>query len=206
MPRKSEEIWYTATGKPVTYSFVPQRDKKATKLVNKHIKAAQAISEKLASLRSSALQDIIDFVAWSEGANGVETPGGAKGNINLTSFDGLTQIRVRKPEYIEFDERMEQAKTIMFEYLDSLGNSPEAKIAIAIVTEAFTTTRDGRVRADAVLAVDRRIRLDAPQWRKAMALLHESRMAIAAKTYVRFYTRPDTEADFALINLNIADA
>jgi hypothetical protein len=206
MPRKTEEIWFTATGQSVPYSFVPRRDKKATKIINKHIKVAQAISDKLTALRSTALQDITDFVAWSESENGVETIGGAKGNINLTSFDGLTQIRVRKPEYIEFDERMEQAKTIMFEYLDSLGNSPEAKIAIAIVTEAFTTTRDGRVRADAVLAVDRRIRLDAPQWRKAMALLHESRMAIAAKTYVRFYTRKDTESDFAMISLNIADA
>jgi len=206
MPRKTEEYWTSATGQTVPYSFVPARDRKATKIINTQIKAAQAISEKLTALRSAALQAIVDFVAWSESENGVETIGGAKGNINLTSFDGLSQIRVRKPEYIEFDERLEQAKSIMFDYLDSLGNSPEAKIAIALCTEAFTTTRDGRVRADAVMAVDRRIRLDAPQWRQAMALLHESRMAIAAKTYVRFYTRPNTEADFALINLNIADA
>ncbi len=206
MPRKPEPTWITATGQSVPQSFVPARDKRATKIINTHIKAAQALSEKLTALRSSVLEAVTDFVAWSEAENDVATPGGAKGNINLTSFDGLTQIRIRKPEYIEFDERLGQAQTIMFEYLHSLGNSPEAQIAIAIVTEAFTTTRDGRVRADAVLAVDRRIRLDAPQWRKAMALLHESRMAIAAKTYVRFYTRPDTESDFAMISLNIADA
>jgi len=206
MPRKPVPTWISATGQSVPQSFVPARDKRATKIVHTHIKVAQAISEKLTSLRDDVLQAVTDFVAWSEAENGVSTPGGAKGNINLTSFDGLTQIRIRKPEYIEFDERLDQAKTIMFDYLKSLGNTPEAQIAITIVTEAFTTTRDGRVRADSVLAVDRRIRLDAPQWRKAMALLHESRMAIAAKTYVRFYTRPDTEADFVMIPLNIADA
>lgn len=206
MTRKTETTWTNAIGQTVPISFVPKRDKQVTRLVAKHMKVAMDISGKIAALRTAVLDAVTEFVSWSESQNDVQTPGGTKGNINLTSFDGLTQIRVRKPEYIEFDERLEQAKTVMLNFLADFGETDQARMAIQIVTAAFTTTRDGRVRADAVLAVQRRVRIDHPTWRKAIALIEDSKQAVAAKTYVRFYRRQDTEKDFQLVTLNIADA
>lgn len=204
MPRKTQS-WINSAGQAVPAQYVPPRDKKASALVARHIKAAAALSKKLRELREAVLGDIDAFVDWSASANGVEAPGGEKGNINLTSFDGLTQIRIRKPEYIEFDERLQHAKGLIDQFIS--GQTPDARsrVLIQMINAAFTTTRDGRLRADAICAVQRRINLHDQLWTRAMQLIESSKQAVKAKTYIRFYARPDTESDWTMIPLNIAD-
>lgn len=204
MPRKTT-TWTTPAGQEVPAKFVPKRDKKATALVLKHTRGAMAAAGKLSTLREAVLADVDAFVDWSAAESGVDKPGGEKGNINLTAFDGLTQIRIRKPEYIEFDERLQQAKGLIDEFI--AGQTPDAKskILIQMINAAFTTTRDGHLRADAICAVQRRINLSDPTWTRAMQLIEASKQAVKAKTYIRFYTRPDTETDWTMIPLDIAD-
>jgi len=199
------EKWIDSQGRELPTKYVPERDKRATRLVAKHFRAASALSEKLRALRETVLADVDAFVDWSAQASGVKPAGGEKGNVDLTSFDGLSQIRIRKPEYIAFDERLQQAKTLIDEFLRARSGSEVDAALVEIITAAFTTTRDGRVRADAVLSVQRRVKINDPLWRRAMDLIEESKRALKAKTYIRFYHRVNTEADWTMIELDIAN-
>ena len=206
MTAKKTIIWISASGEEVPSKFVPSRDKKATALVARHLKAAEALSSRLAALKVAVLADVEAFVDWSSEASGVKTAGGAKGNVDLTSFDGLTQIRIRKPEYIEFDERLMQAKSLIDQFLETFSGDEKGKLITRMINAAFTTTRDGRLRAEAICAVQRRIHLSDPLWVRAMQLIEQSKQAIKAKTYIRFYRRQDTESDWKLVELDIANA
>ena len=203
---KPANVWTNSAGQAVPTRYVPTRDKRATRLVARHIKAAGAMATRLAALRQAVLNDVEDFVAWSAEASGIKAAGGRKGNVDLTSFDGLAQIRLRKPEYIEFDERLQQAKALIDQFLAARAKGDVDKALISLITAAFTTTRDGQVRADAVLSGQRRVKIDDPIWRRAMELIEASKQSIAAKTYIRFYSRPDTETDWTIIPLDIANA
>jgi len=202
-PRKAHP-WINSAGQTVPAQYVPQRDKKATAVVVRMAKAAFKLSQKLGELRNETIITVNAFVDWSAAQSNVKTLGGEKGNVNLTSFDGLSQVRIRRPEYIEFDERLQQAKALIDQFLKARASDSVDQALIQLVTAAFTTNRDGRVRADAVLAVQRRVKLSDPTWRNAMELIEDSKTAIQSKTYIRFYERATTEDEWALIPLDIA--
>lgn len=201
----SQKTWISATGEAVPAKWVPKIDKARTRLVKGLCKEAEKVSAALMKLRQMALAACDAFIDRSAEDNAVAL-GGQKGNVNLTSFDGLTHIKIRKPEYIHFDERLLQAKALIDEFLAAHSNGGTDEALVQLITAAFTTTRDGRLRADAICSLQRRVRISDPTWRRAMELIEESKQGIAAKTYIRFYTRPSTKADFTMIPLNIADA
>jgi len=69
---KPANVWTNSAGQAVPTRYVPTRDKRATRLVARHIKAAGAMATRLAALRQAVLNDVEDFVAWSAEASGIK--------------------------------------------------------------------------------------------------------------------------------------
>jgi len=181
-----------AQGRLVPEKLVKPIDKARDSLVQELISKAAAVSEAMAKFKAAAFGDIAAFVDMS--AEQYDTKiGGKKGNVTLHSFDGRYKVQFAVSESIQFDERLQAAKTLIDECINewSQGSSDEIKV---LVQDAFKTDKEGNLSQGRILAL-RRLEITDERWNKAMKAIGESVQVVGSKQYVRFYKRRDDDTD-----------
>lgn len=158
----------------------------------------------LEKVMSDTLADI-DALAKARGDLGVDMA--AKGNIQISSFDGLLTVGLNVRYEIHLDERVKQARELMYSCARRIGeklDKEEAKFLEVLIDEAFQQTRSGGLSVARVLSLMRR-EVNNPDWVKAKKLLAESMETRRGKSYLRVEARPDRQHDPAPIRLDLAD-
>lgn len=127
-----------------------------------------------------------------------------KGNITLTSFDGLRRVQVKMADQMAFGPGLQIAKGLVDECLRawSADARPELK---AIVEQAFQTDKAGLVNREAIF---RLLRLDIEDetWQRAMEALRESIRIEGAKSYLQVQERADHDSKWETIAVDMARA
>lgn len=176
------------------------RDAAVRRIYARFAKARQALEKVMAE----SLSDL-DAVAKARGEAGIDS--GAKGNIQVSSFDGLITVGLNVRYDIHLDERAVRARELMFacarRIADKL-NSDEAKLLEVLIDEAFQPTRSGALPVARVLSLMRREVNDA-DWKEAKRLLADSMETSRGKSYLRVEARPDRQHDPVPVRLDIAD-
>ena len=176
------------------------RDAAVRRIYARFAKARQALEKVMAE----SLADL-DAVAKARVEAGIDS--GAKGNIQVSSFDGLITVGLNVRYDIHLDQRAVLARELMFacarRIADKL-NSDEAKLLEVLIDEAFQPTRSGALPVARVLSLMRREVNDA-DWKEAKRLLADSMETSRGKSYLRVEARPDRQHDPVPVRLDIAD-
>lgn len=173
-----------------------ERDARTRRILARYLKARAVLEACLAD----SLADI-EAIQTAR-----ETDANAKGNFQCQSFDGLIQVSIDQAWNIRLDDRVREARDIMLAYAQELcaKAGPDAQALFEIVQEAFAASKSGGLSIGRVLSICRR-NITAPEWLRARKLLLDSIQTDKGRAYLRVYHRPDTQQDFAMLKLDIAD-
>ncbi len=200
MPAKTAKgDWINASGDTVPPKFVPPRDKKRTAMVERAIREAEKCQKTMATARGRIEKMIDDYLAWCFTKEGVEANRG--GNYTFTSFDGLKRVSVNIGRTLEFDDRIQQAKTLIDQCLSEWteGGRDEAR---AVIFDAFKVNKKGHIDTSRILGLQK-LNIAHAGWLQAMKLIRESITEVARKSYLHFQTR-QPQGEWQTIYLDMA--
>lgn len=195
--------WEDASGNLVPVAKIKDIDKDRSKTVAELCKQAKLESARLVGFKVASMQAVNDFVARSLAAYDVKQ-GGSKGNVTLVTFDGRYKVIRQMQPTIVFDERLQAAKSLIDECIQSWSKGSNANIKV-LVNDAFQVDSAGKISTGRVLGL-RRLEINDEKWLLAMQAIGDSMRVASTKPYIRFYERDDASGDYMPINLDVAAA
>lgn len=193
-----------ARGALVPLSTVKPIDKLIDEAVRKIIGYAVDLSGQIARFKGHTFGDIGGLGALIEQEYGARLGRGQKGNLTLTSYDGLLQVRIQVQDQIEFGPELQAAKKLVDECLSEWSADSRDEIR-AIVTRAFQVDKSGQINRSEIFML-LRVAIEDPRWLRAMDAIHDSMRVIGSKAYVRFARRPTPDAAWRAITIDLAVA
>lgn len=190
-----------AKGREVPLDLVRPQDQLQDETVRKIAGYALALSDQMRRFKEHTFDDISAF----EGILAQEyetTVGGAKGNKTLSSFDGLFQVQVQVQDRVDFGPELQIAKGLIDECLNEWAADSRPEIR-AIVTRAFNTDKEGQInRAEIFMLL--RLDIEDRRWLKAMEAIRDAMRVVGKATYVRVKQRPNADAPWETVLLDLA--
>lgn len=190
-------------GELVPVEAVKPADKLMHETVMKILGYAQPLAEQIARFKQHTFEDVDSFVALLDQEYGARA-GGRKGNITLTSFDGLVKVQVQVADHISFGPELQTAKSLVDECLKDWTSEARTEIR-AIVNRAFNVDKEGKVNRAELLGL-LRLDIEDGRWGRAMDAIRDSMRVIGSKRYVRFYRRDHAQAQWRAVPIDIAAA
>ena len=193
--------WRDGEGRLIPENMVKPIDKARDDLVRELVGKAKAASAILADFKTKAFGDIGAFVEMSGEQYGVKL-GGVKGNVTLLSFDGRFKIVRQIQEHLVFDERLQAAKQLIDECIQTWteGSSDEIK---ALINDAFQVNKEGKINTARVLGL-KRLNINDEKWLRAMQAIADSVQVAGSKPYIRIYERVGDTDQYQPISLDVA--
>jgi len=181
-------------------------DQLRDQLVMSIIKEGQKAEAAVAEFKLQAFQDIESFRTLSAERYG-HVPGGNKGNVTLTSYNGKYRVVLARQDHPAFNEALNVAQSLIRECIDewTAGSRDEVRL---MIDHAFAPNAAGQVSVSKVMGL-RQLDIDHPKWKTAMEAIADSVTVVATRTYIRIYRRR-ADGEYDLIPLDgtsaIADA
>lgn len=190
-----------ARGALIPEASIKPIDKERDELVQAIVRKAETVHGVLKDFKAEVFGDIAAFVELSAEQYGAKT-GGKKGNVTLYSFDGQYKVQRAVSETLQFDERIQAAKSLIEECLQdwTAGSRDELK---TIIDRAFDVDKEGNLNTNKILAL-RRVDIKDDRWRRAMDAISDSVQVIGSKSYIRIYKRIGNTDKYAPISLDLA--
>lgn len=165
------------------------------------MKRVQGFADQLEKFKAQLADDIQAFVDLSAEQYDVKA-GAVSGRwVPLTSFDGEYRIVREISDVVDFDERLQIAKTLVDECLDEWGQTADSKVK-TMLADAFQVNKKGRVNVQKVLGL-RKFKFEDPRWKKAMEAIADSLTVVGTKPYYRMHVR-DASGKYQQINLDFS--
>lgn len=190
-----------ARGALIPEASIKPIDKERDELVRAIVRKAETVHGVLKDFKAEAFGDIAAFVELSAEQYGANV-GGKKGNVTLYSFDGQYKVQRAVSETLQFDERIQAAKSLIEECLQdwTAGSRDELK---TIIDRAFDVDKEGNLNTNKILAL-RRVDIKDDRWRRAMDAISDSVQVIGSKSYIRIYKRVGNTDKYVPISLDLA--
>lgn len=171
--------------------------------VRKIMAYADELSRQVARFKAHTFDDIGTFLALLDEQYGAKK-GGVKGNMTFGSFDGTFQVKIAVADTLVFGPELQTAKVLTDECIRDWSEGSNDHIKV-LVQHAFRTDKEGQVSREAIFAL-RRVQIDDERWKRAMDAINDSIRVTGSKTYVRFYRRPDPNANWEQVTIDLAAA
>lgn len=195
--------WRDSAGSLIPESKVKAVDKVRNQVVEDLIDQARVVASVLSSFKARAFSEVATFIELSGEQYGAKLRG-VKGNITLMTFDGRYKIIRQIQDHLVFDERLQAAKQLIDECIQSwtVGSSDEIK---ALINNAFQVNKEGQINTGRVLGL-RRLDINDAKWKDAMTAISDSVQVAGSKPYIRFYERIGETDEYRPISLDMASA
>ena len=193
--------WRDGEGRLIPENMVKPIDKARDDLVRELVGKAKAASAILADFKTKAFGDIGAFVEMSGEQYGVKL-GGVKGNVTLLSFDGRFKIVRQIQEHLVFDERLQAAKQLIDECIQTWTEGSRDEIK-ALINDAFQVNKEGKINTVRVLGL-KRLNISDEKWLRAMQAIADSVQVAGSKPYIRIYERIGDTDQYQPISLDVA--
>lgn len=195
--------WRDSAGSLIPESKVKAVDKVRNQVVEDLIDQARVVASLLGSFKARAFSEVATFIELSGEQYGAKLRG-VKGNITLMTFDGRYKIIRQIQDHLVFDERLQAAKQLIDECIQSwtAGSSDEIK---ALINNAFQVNKEGQINTGRVLGL-RRLDINDAKWKDAMTAISDSVQVAGSKPYIRFYERVGETDEYRPISLDMASA
>ncbi len=180
--------WIDGKGDTVPARYVGKYEKLQDRVVCRLVKEAKKKSAALSKLKLSAFESIEKFMADAEKLYGMKIRT-EKGNKVLTDFSNTVKIEIKVNNIIDFDDRLQMAKTIIDDLLKKWteGSRDEVKI---MIERAFQVDKKGKLNKDRILDL-RTIKIKNQEWMKAMGLIDECIRIVGKRSYILFSEKND---------------
>lgn len=200
---EGKEYWRDAKGNLTPAELVKEIDKARDALVHEWVERGRDLSKAISHFKEGIFGDVQAFIELSAEKYGAKV-GGNKGNVTLFSYDGKYKIQRAINESLQFDERIQAAKVLIYECLNewSEGSRPELK---ALIERAFNVDKEGNLNTSRILGL-RRVEIQDSRWQNAMQAISESVQVVSSKAYVRLYERVGETDQYVPIALDVAGA
>lgn len=194
-------FWADAKGRLVPDRLVPEKDKLISQTVDRMMVFAADLSQQIGRFKGHCFADVAALMSLLGELYGTER-GGRKGNITLTSYDGLKKVQLSMQDRFTFGPELQIAKGLVDECLTAWAADSRAEIQ-AIIQDAFAVDKEGTVNREALMRLPR-LAIDDPTWVKAMEALRDSIQVEGSKAYFRFYARASVEHGWTPVPIDIA--
>jgi hypothetical protein len=164
---------------------------------------ADALNAQIRRFKDHTLGDISDLLDLLAQDYGV-TKGGRKGNLTLTSFDGLSQVKLAVADQVAFGPQLQAAKTLVDACLKEWASESHAALRV-IVQDAFDTEKEGHV-TPAKLFPLLRYDIEDERWNRAMDAIRDAIQIRGSKEYVLFYRRAKPTDRWQRVTIDLAAA
>lgn len=194
---------YDPKGVLVPIDAIRPADRLMDETVRKILGYARPLADQIARFKAHTFDDVDAFVALLQQEYGARI-GGQKGNITLTTFDGLFKVQVQVSDSIVFGPELQVAKGLVDECLNDWTADSNANLQ-AIVQRAFNVDKEGKVNPTELFSL---LRLDIQddRWQRAMTAIRDSIRVTGSKRYVRFYRRANSQAAWEGVAIDVAAA
>jgi len=190
-----------AKGALVPVEVVKPVDRLMDETVRRILGYAKPLAAQITRFKFHTLNDVDDFVALLAQEYGAKV-GGQKGNITLTTFDGLLKVQVAVADHVTFGPELQQAKTLVDECLRDWAADSHAFLR-AIVERAFNVDKEGKVSPTELFSLLRQD-IDDERWQRGMKAIRDSIRVTGSKRYVRFYRRNTPTAAWENVAIDVA--
>lgn len=193
-----------ARGALIPLEQVKPAEKLEDEMVRKVMGFARDLSDRIARFRGHTFEDLNGFQSLLELEYGADAKkGGRKGNVSFQSFDGTLKVMIAIADLITFGPSLATAKALIDECLIEWGGESRAEIR-ALVNSAFAVEKDQINRAGlfALLRLD----IQDERWGRAMQALRDAIRITGTKAYLRFYSRPTSDAAWSAVTIDLASA
>lgn len=194
--------WRNARGDLVHERNISDTDRDMDTTARKIHGFGAALSVQMWRFRAHTLDDIYAFVDRVVERYGGKI-GGKKGNLQLTTFDGLLQVRLSQADLVVVGPEVEAAQALIEECIEEWAVRSNLNLR-ALVTQAFTPDAStGKVSVTQLLKL-RRIEIDDARWRRAQDAISDAMRPGGTAEYVRLYERATPEERFRQVPLHLA--
>ncbi|MHB1060034.1 MAG: DUF3164 family protein [Rhodanobacter sp.] len=187
-------------GNLVPIESIKEIDLVRDKFVRDVVARAEKVNAMLTEFKQLVAGDIQAFLELSAEKYGADM-GGTRGNLSLTSFDGQFKVLRAVADRLEFDERLQAAKSLIDECLREWTKNSGAEIR-ALIDSAFQVDKKGRINAKRILAL-RQLDIEHPTWKRAMEAISDSLTVSGSCIYYRVYER-DERGEYQQIQLDFS--
>lgn len=190
-----------AKGRLVPVATIRDTDKLEDQTVRKIAAYALPLSAEVARFREHTFDDVDALLAILDEKYQVKK-GGQKGNVTLTSFDGLLKVSVQIGENISFGPELQAAKSLVDECLKDWTDGARVELR-SLVDRAFQVDKEGKINRGELLSL-RRMEFEDDRWKRAMQAITDSIRVIGTKRYARVYRRDSFDAAWMPIVIDVA--
>lgn len=181
--------------------------KPVDRLIDQTVRAmmffADSLNAQIGRFKGHSFDDIGALQATIAAEYGASV-GGKKGNITLTSYDGLLKVTVQVQEQIAFGPELQVAKKLVDDCIAEWAEGARVEIR-ALVEHAFQVDTEGKINRAALFAL-RRVAIEDDRWEQAMEAITDSMRVIGSSTYMRFYRRSQPDHSWEPVTIDLASA
>ncbi|MFN3513429.1 MAG: DUF3164 family protein [Phenylobacterium sp.] len=190
-------------GALVPVESIRPADKLMDETVRKILGYAKPLADQIARFKRHTLQDVAAFQDILSQEYGT-TRGGPKGNVTLTTFDGLMKVQVQVADRVVFGPELQEAKKLVDACLNEWATDANAALR-TIVQSAFSVDQEGKVSPSELFTLLRHDIQDE-RWQTAMRAIRDSIRIEGSKEYVRFYRRARPTDPWEAVSIDVAAA
>lgn len=192
-----------ARGGFVPLETIKPEHKLEDEMVRKIVGHARVLSARIGRFKGHTFDDLSGLDALLAQEYRVKR-GGRKGNRTYMTHDGLQKVQVQVADLIDFGPELQQAKTLIDECLVEWTDDSRAELR-AIVLRAFNVEKEGQINKAELFGL-LRLNITDERWVRAMQAIHDGIRVVGSKQYFRFYERPNVEAGWTTISIDLAQA
>lgn len=196
-----EEMMTNSFGRRVPARFVQGRVKLEDQTVRLLIASADVIQTQMKAFKIAAFDDVQTFQAELAASYGASRSG-RRGGVALTSFDGLMKVEVSVADTMRFGPELDVAKGLIDQCIEDWAKGANENLRV-LINDAFRVGSNGSIQVDRVIGL-RRLEINDPRWQQAMTAISDALRAQSSRTYIRFYRRPDADARWEQIVLDMS--
>lgn len=179
--------WIDGQGNTVPPRYIDKPVKARDRTVRRVHARAVSLSERLQTVKGEVLNLVDTYLNQVAEEYGEQW----KGNAELVTFDGRIKVEVKISEALEFDERLQVAKSKIDDCLRRWTTDARAEVQ-AIINRAFAVDSKGRINVRAVISL-RQIKSRDPIWIDAMEIIADSLRIRNTRRYINVYERDDQD-------------
>lgn len=193
-----------ARGDLIREANIPEIDLDMDRVVRRIHDFGAALSAEMWRYRAHTLDDIYAYLdRVVEQYHAAQRRAGARrGNVTLTSYDGLRRVVLAQAEVIDVGPEIHAAQAIIEECIDDWASRSRLELR-ALVEGAFRPDATGRLSVSALLRL-RRIQIDDDRWREARLAISDALRPVGRAEYVRLYRRDDPARPWEAVPLHLA--
>jgi hypothetical protein len=125
-----------------------------------------------------------------------------QGNTVLLNFSHTQRIHIDVQKTIGFDEKLNIAKKKIDACMRRWTEGSNEAIRL-LVMDAFAVDKKGNVNVKLILGL-RKYKFEDDDWKSAMDIISEAILVESSKTYIRFSSRKDSNANWEFQTLNFS--